>query len=351
MKKIFALAVFLLFAFAGTANAVSLSAPQEIPASVNWSFVADFENLNFNEAKFFLDEKPVATIFTYNSALFLAPNSIDNMLVLNISISGNRVFASMAGISEGEHNLKIDLFSADQKTDSVSAKTIVSNSLDSGYKTEVQNSLDSLKASMNSFAVEINKLKSDTADLKTTSDSLQASKAGAEQKISDISSAMDALNEKIAKIDGELGLLISDIEALRQNPLVVQGNQQQSALSSQPVQPAQEAEAIIDSNKEQASAPTGFFSIGQSGIILWIFAGILAIIAIFVVFRIAKEKGISFGSGLRSYNEDQGVLGSNAMQGNTDDQKHGKWSFEKQPEKKQSSGIGLNFGNLIKKNH
>ncbi|MDD5162663.1 MAG: hypothetical protein PHD95_00465 [Candidatus ainarchaeum sp.] len=345
MKKI-ALLLFLLFAFAGIANAVSLSAPQEIPASVNWSFVADFENFNFNEAKFFLDEKPLATIFTYNSALLLAPNSTDNSLVLNISISGNKVFASMAGVSEGEHNLKANLFSAGQQTDSVSAKIIVSNSLDSAYKTEVQSSLDSLKESINSFAVEINKLKSDAADL-------QASKAGTEQKISEISSAIDALNEKISKIDGELGLLISDIEALRQNPSVVKGNQEQSAPNSQPTQPAQEAEtaAGIDSNKEQASAPTGFFSIGQSGLILWIFAGILAIIAVFLVFRIAKEKGISFGSGLRPYHEDQGVLGSGAMQGNTDDQKQGKWSFEKQPEKKPSKGLGLNFGNLIRRSH
>jgi hypothetical protein len=356
MKKI-ALLMTMLFAFAGIANAVTLSAPQEIPASVNWSFTANFDNFNFNEAKFFLDDKPLATIFTYNSALFLAPNSIDNSLVLNISISENNVFASMAGISEGEHNLRVDLFSNGQKIDSVSAKIIVSNSLDSGYKTEIQKNLDSLKASVNAFAVEINQLKSDASDL-------QASKTDSEQKVSSIFSALEELKSKIEKIDGEIMLLISDIEYLKQNPVLQEKNQpeQKSFLESlvggnskekqaAETQPAEEQTTNNDSNEPIASAPLPLFSLGTSGTLLWIFIGLLIVLAAIVVFRIAKEKDFTMGSGLKSYNEDQGVLGSNVMQGNTDNQKQGKWSFEKQPEKKQPSSSGLHFGNLLRRSH
>ncbi len=351
MKKI-ALLLVLLFAFAGIANAVTLSAPQEIPASVNWSFTANFDNFNFNEAKFFLDDKPLATIYTHNSTLILEPNSTDNSLVLNAAPYENNVFASMAGISEGEHNLRIDLFSNDQKTDSVSAKIIVSNSLDSGYKTEIQKNLDSLKASVNAFAVEINQLKSDATDL-------QASKTDSEQKVSNIFSALEELKSKIEKIDGEIMLLISDIEYLRQNPVLQEKNQpeQKSFLeslvggNSKEKQAAQEQTTNNDSNEPIASAPLPLFSLGTSGTLLWIFIGLLVILAAIVVFRIAKEKDFTIGSGLKSYNEDQGVLGSNVMQGNTDNQKQGKWSFEKPPEKKDSSGRGLHFGNLLRRSH
>ncbi|MDD5147892.1 MAG: hypothetical protein PHH08_00330 [Candidatus ainarchaeum sp.] len=356
-----AMLLVLLLAFAGIANAVSLSAPQEIPAGVNWSFVAEFDSFNFNEAKFFLDEKQVSTVFTYNSALFVAPNSTDSSLALNVSPSGNKVFISMSGLAQGEHNLRADLFTGNEKTGSVNAKIVVSSSLDQGYKDEVQKSLDSLKANTNSFAEELNRLKAQLDSAKTAVDSLQAGKTDSDQKAAEIS-------QSIEKIDGELKLLISEISDLKQEMQKHETAQaeQKGALDgllgmfskkeTTAQSPENTNEQAADTNTpaaENTAATTGLVGLGFSGTALWAFIGIIVVIAGVLAFLFVKQRGLeinlgSFGSGTRSYDDDQGVLGSTKVPANTEDQKHGKWSFEKTPEKPASSG--LHFGNLIRRN-
>ena len=349
MKRI-ALVLVLLIAFAFSVQAVSLTAPQEIPASVNWSFTADFGSLNFNEAKFLLDSRQLATVYVYNSELLVAQNSVDNSLVLNISLSGTKAFVSMAGISEGEHSLKAEAYTNNQVSDSGEVKIKFSNSLNEGYKTEVQQRLDSLQGSVNSFVVELNKLKAQIDETKTATSALQSADSETGAKITEMNSAME-------KMDNEIKTLIAEIASLNQEIALEKKERQKSILEAiggmfaqkeqtQETKPVQ-AGATESNNAPEANA--GFFALA-AGNIAWIFIAIIAVLAVVFLAKFAQNSGFSLRPSSRSYDDDQGVLGSGTGGNSSEDQKQGKWSFEKPPEKKPPGG-GLGFGNLIRRNH
>ncbi|HLD58877.1 MAG TPA: hypothetical protein VI977_04535 [archaeon] len=353
MKTKLGFVAVLLVLFFASAQAVTLNVPQEIPTGANWSFSAEFSSLDFTEARILFDNSALVSVLVYNSAVTVAPGSTNNALALNAVASGNTLVVSMNGLSQGTHTVQADIYRNSEKIDSATAGVKAETS--AGTRQEI----DSIHASMNSFAAQMDKVKTQIEELSTGLNSVQSSKSAFDQKASEISSALEEIKAKIANMDGEIQLLISEIDSVK-NPASLQAEKQPGIFDGivafftpkTAAQPPAENSAADETNAEQtntgneaqaAASATGFFSLAGMGDFFWIILIVIAAIVVFAAWKFLGKGTAGFGGKSRV---DMDSVMQPSMKDAIADQ--GKWSFEQSPSKKSPS-LGTTFGNLIRR--
>jgi hypothetical protein len=108
MRKaiIHGLSIIFLFALFGYVGALELRAPDSVPAHVNWSATVGFGKFNFDEVRFYLDDKPVLFGYLVEDEIELRPKSED---IVRAWYSAPWITVSFAGLTEGNHILQIKL--------------------------------------------------------------------------------------------------------------------------------------------------------------------------------------------------------------------------------------------------
>ncbi len=155
--KQFLAAIALLIFFAFPVLAFSITAPQKVVSSSNWSFGVEFELADsFQLATVSLDGKKLLTLYSnYQTAL----DPFNGFQVLKTTSLDRKLFVSMAGLDAGEHTLMVETQNdseavLDSKTHTITAI----DALPAGYKDEVQTQLDALKNQNDSLQQELETL-------------------------------------------------------------------------------------------------------------------------------------------------------------------------------------------------
>jgi len=365
MKKAFF--AFLVIFFISGAYGLNMNVPPEIPGNVSWSFWIEFDSLDFSEARVFLDSSQIAGLDIYHGELSIVPDSVNETFALSIVPSGKKAFVSMAGLSEGSHEIRAEVFRDSEKIDESIVSITAFESLGKDYQSGIDQSIASIEANINSFAVEINELKASIEELKTgfadVKSNVDSKLPGFEQALSDASNAVTNFEQKLGNMDGELGYLAKDLEEVRKeyfaetqkqksvldNLLGVFGPESETNVSQENQEISEEplAEENQENSREVASG-TGFVSAGNAlslGIII-----VIAVFAVLIVINIARQRGI-----IKSTDSQEG-FDNISIRDSIEEQRRGKWSFEEETEQKplhktekqETKGKRFSLGDLIK---
>ncbi len=165
MKRFLA-AIALLVFFAFPVLAFSITAPQQVVSSSNWSFGVEFELADsFQLATVSLDGKKILTMYS-NFRTFEDPFNGDKIIRATGFAAERKLFVSMVGLDTDEHTLTVETQNdseavLDSKTHTIAAI----DALPVGYRDEVQTQLDALKNQNDSLQQELETLKQSNSSL------------------------------------------------------------------------------------------------------------------------------------------------------------------------------------------
>ncbi|MBN1941498.1 MAG: hypothetical protein JW772_04940 [Candidatus Diapherotrites archaeon] len=346
MKRIF-FAFLIVLLLAGTASALNISAPEQVPSNVNWSFWVEFTNTDFSEARVMLNGGQIAVLHAYGSQVNVAENSIDHVNAISVTASGNRAFFSMAGTGIGEHSLSIDAYRNSEIIDSGVANVSVFDSLGADYKGEIEERLESLKASIIRLTSESNDAKTLLEELKNSSSSTQQS---LEQKASDLGSRIDQLNSGLDNLISQFSNLETDVLDLQEEEFKEEQqelfDEQAGLFGKEKMQEPQKG--IFDL--------TGFLYLGNTALIYGL-AIIVVIVVIFGAVKFSGKKGFAvwkpkIRKEKSNLYDEKSDLGS-ALKESISEERAGKWAFEEgeeQSKREQQEQKRFSLGDLLPRN-
>jgi len=193
-----------------SAASISIDSINSVSAGTLWTTTIQYSLDSENEAKIFLDNELLITVFEYNEKAFV--DSIQNSTkVLNFNVTNDELTLSISGLKEGVYSLDAKLYFGDEQIDSDSLELEFYNWQDKLDSLEniIQNqslTIKTLGNDLNAKALEIEKLKINN---QLTIESLR-------QINSNISTLQESdldKNSSLEKINSDLNQLIKDKES------------------------------------------------------------------------------------------------------------------------------------------
>jgi len=225
MKKTLFLLLIMLF---GSAGAVTINAPEEIPSNINWSFSVELDPSNsFTKTEIYFDDLLIVNAYNDKQPV------IEKDFVLKAFVfdkvpednTGLTVYVSYFGIEEGSHKIKTKTFNQGNLTEEKelqieSIDTITAISGMSSLPEEVKQDVDLLMKGI----IKINEDKTMMEELKNSTEqniqektqSLQIEIKQLEESLQELNSAKE-LEEKKAKHEEIQDLMKKDFEIKNEN--------------------------------------------------------------------------------------------------------------------------------------
>jgi len=213
MKRVVFALVLLLFA--GYASALSVSAPDKIAANMAFAVSVEFDSLSgFSDAVVQIDGSTVLSLETVGGSK-LYVTSVEESRVLNLSegetINGAIMNLLLSGFTaSGDRTVKVEEIGVTQTTATVNVFVPVSEDFEKLYQQE----FNSLKATIMSYANDIDGLKKQFVDLEAMVDG-KVSEAEIQAKINEINSSISGMQTGLgdsAEQALENAALIGDLE-------------------------------------------------------------------------------------------------------------------------------------------
>lgn len=160
VKLLFGLVLLLSMVNASSINIDSMSS---VPAQTLWTTSISYDLSNNHEAKIYLDNELLITVFEHNGKAFV-DDSLKSNKVLNYTTTSSELTLSIAGMQEGSYNLEAKLYLGEEKLDAATLEIQFYNwqdkidSLESTNQAQ-SNLIKTLQTDLNAKTLEIEKLK------------------------------------------------------------------------------------------------------------------------------------------------------------------------------------------------
>lgn len=156
------LCLIILLSMVNASN-ISIDSMTSVPAQTLWTTSVSYDLSNNHEAKVYLDNELLITIFEHNGKAFV-DDSLKSNKVLNYTATSSELTLSIAGMQEGSYNLEAKLYLGEEKIDSADLEIQFYNwqdKIDSLERTNQaqSNLIKTLQTDLNAKALEIEKLK------------------------------------------------------------------------------------------------------------------------------------------------------------------------------------------------
>ncbi len=188
-----------------SAGSISIDSINSVPAGTLWTTTIQYSLDSENEAKIFLDNELLITVFEYNGKAFV-DSTRNSTKVLNFNVTNNELTLSISGLREGVYSLDAKLFFGDEQ--------IESDSIDIDFY-DWQDKIDSLESTINNQNKIIQTLKNDLNAKSIEIENLKINNQITTESIRQINSNVTTLkqsdldkNSSLEKINSDLNLLL-----------------------------------------------------------------------------------------------------------------------------------------------
>jgi len=310
MKKIFfVLALILLI---NSVQALNFNVKEQIPANTAFSFNITFDSFDFSEAKVYLNEEQLLSVFTYAGNKTII-EEYSNKVVAS-KMDSLTLTAIISSLEAGSYQLKVALY----KGSLTGQETItfnVFNVLPESFKTETENNLANIQENFSNQLNELsNEMNSNFNEVNEKTNLLENNLNSTNNSLQETQQDLNNANENINALENQLNDLKKENSSLKEEVSLLQNK---LALAQQEL----EQQALKLSGKA-----TGFASLaGVNPAIALLLLAVVVFVAI-LLFVFNKH----FRSELTLSEKDISTKG--------------KFALKEEPPK-------VNFSDLIRKSH
>jgi len=357
MKKyFFALVLVLSILLVSSASALSLDAPESIPANVNWYVSIDLDDSDFDTVLFSIDGRKIL-----EQPMTVGRDPVvDGLYIIHLEVRDDRLFVVLRGLEEGAHTLEVETRDDGSYVDSIDWEFTAFEpmSAESGQETfheidELRGDILSIENAQKSFNASVNEkldsINSALESLHGSVSSLEGSAAEIESvksQFSSVSSDVSTLGSRLSDFSSTAGETSTELAGL---------SLKVDALDLQLNPPEDETEEPIDLTGLFSAA----FTEGNLPVVGLLAIVALAIVAVFLwkrnsggpLFEGASEsfEGLEGGD---SFDSGEGPTEPVEESAESDEKKFsGKWAFGSSEgsagESGEKKGPGISFGQLL----
>ncbi len=193
-KSFFALVLIFVVLLFSSIDALTLNAPKNVPASVNWYVSIELSGSGFDSVVLSVDGAKVLE----QPMQVGKEATIDVFYVIHKEVMNNKIFVVLKGLPAGEHSLKVETRQNGSVVDSIDWDLTVFEAMSAK---EGQSAID-----------EIEDIKADVSSLSSSYDSLKSSLEG---KINELNSSLEKLNHSINELEKSLSGQSAEIDSLK----------------------------------------------------------------------------------------------------------------------------------------